>query len=137
MLFDKYCQLQDHVDVFIIGGDVFDRLATMEELELYFEMLSYITIPCIIYSGNHEANKKNTTWLTSLKDVTSRVNPKVKIIDDFHTEYGIDFIPYNKLKDYHPADIDFHSEILCTHVRGEIPPHVKPEVNLELFSRWK
>ena len=31
----------------------------------------------------------------------------------------------------------FHGDILCTHVRGEIPPHVKPEVPLELFDRWK
>jgi hypothetical protein len=49
----------------------------------------------------------------------------------------MDFIPYNKLKEYHPADIDFHSNILFTHVRGEIPPHVKPEVPLELFKRWE
>jgi hypothetical protein len=27
--------------------------------------------------------------------------------------------------------------ILVTHVRGEIPPHVKPEVPLELFDRWQ
>ena len=25
---------------------------------------------------------------------------------------------------------------MCTHVRGEIPPHVKPEVDLDIFSRW-
>lgn len=134
LLFEDYLRLQDDADVFVIGGDIFDRLATMEELELYFEMLSYITVPTIIYSGNHEANKKNTTWLSNLKNVTTKVNPKVKIIDDFHTEWGIDFIPYNKLKETYPS---FNSEILCTHVRGEIPPHVKPEVNLELFSRWK
>ena len=25
---------------------------------------------------------------------------------------------------------------MCTHVRGEIPPHVKPEVDLNIFQNW-
>jgi hypothetical protein len=109
----------------------------MEELELYYDLIEAIQSKCFIYSGNHEALKKNTTFLTNLKKVTSRLNPKIQIIDDFYSYENIDFIPYNKLKEYHPADIDFHGDILCTHVRGEIPPHVKPEVSLELFDRWQ
>ena len=27
--------------------------------------------------------------------------------------------------------------MLCTHVRGEIPPHVKPEVDLSIFDKWE
>ena len=123
-------------ELLILGGDIFDKLPNMEELEIYFDLISCLPINTIIYSGNHEALKKNTTFLSSLKLPTELINPKVKVIDDFHTEYGIDFIPYNKLKEYHPSDIDFHSNVLCTHVRGEIPPHVKPEVNLNIFDRW-
>ena len=108
----------------------------MEELEIYFDLISCLPINTIIYSGNHEALKRIRLFLSSLKLPTELINPKVKVIDDFHTEYGIDFIPYNKLKEYHPSDIDFHSNVLCTHVRGEIPPHVKPEVNLNMFDRW-
>ena len=33
-------------------------------------------------------------------------------------------------------DYDFQNKILFTHVRGEIPPHVVPEVNLDLFNGW-
>ena len=124
------------LDKVIIGGDIFDKLPNMEELELYFELISGLDAPTIIYSGNHEAIKKNTTFFTSLKEVSRRVNEYVIVLDDFATIDNIDFIPYNKLKEYHPSDIDFHSKILCTHVRGEIPPHVKPEVPLELFDRW-
>jgi len=126
-------------DYFIIGGDIFDRLPTMEELEIFFNFIGTVLMPVkiIIYSGNHEAVKKDTTFLSNLKGVVSLINSNATIIDDFTTIENIDFIPYNRLKQYHPADIDFHGDILCTHVRGEIPPHVKPEVPLELFDRWK
>lgn len=137
LMFQELYNLEAQVDMHIIGGDIFDKLPSMQELELYFEFISKCSIKTIIYAGNHEALKKNTTFLSHLKEVTNRINPLVEIIDEFYTLDNIDFIPYNKLKEYHPADIDFHGDILCTHVRGEIPPHVKPEVPLELFDRWK
>ena len=136
MLWDAFAELQDKCDLFVIGGDVFDKLPNMEELECYFDMVSHCTIPTIIYPGNHEAVKKDTTFLSNLKQVTNRLNDQVQIIDDFYSIDNMDFIPYNKLKEYNPADIDMHGDILFTHVRGEIPPHVKPEVNLDIFSRW-
>jgi len=61
----------------IIGGDIFDRLATLEELSLYFELLEVIKankIKTYIYSGNHEAVKKSTTFLTSLAEITKLGN---------------------------------------------------------------
>lgn len=127
----------DIADIVVIGGDTFDRVPTIEELELYFNMLSVFSKPTYIIPGNHESVKKNTTFLTNLKEVTSAINKKVCIIDDFFTLGDIDFIPYNKLKEYTPADVDFHGRVLITHVRGEIPPHVKPEVPLSLFERWE
>lgn len=130
-------EIEPLIDKWIIGGDVFDKLPNMEEMQIFFQMITIFGKPTIIIPGNHEALKKNTTFLTYLKDMVTRINPNVRIIDDFYTdEDGIDYIPYNKLKEYHPADVDFHGQILCTHVRGEIPPHVKPEVPLELFERW-
>ena len=136
-MMDQIWDIQEHCDMFIVGGDIFDKLPNMEELEIYFDFVASCKIPTYIYSGNHEAVKKSTTFLTNLKQVSTKINPLVTIVDDFATIDGIDFIPYNKLKEYHPADTQFNGEILCTHVRGEIPPHVKPEVNLEIFDRWK
>ena len=136
LLWKEFDRLQSNADIFIIGGDVFDKLPNMDELELYFELISYCKIETLIIPGNHEAMKKDTTFLSNLKQVTSKLNPLVRIIDDFETYKGIDFIPYNKLKQYNPADIDFHSDILVSHFRAEIPPHVKPEVNLDMFNRW-
>jgi DNA repair exonuclease SbcCD nuclease subunit len=135
-LFNQLAELQKECDLFIVGGDTFDRVPTIEELELFFIFVNSCKIKTIVYSGNHEALKKNTTFLSNLKSIVSAVNDKVQIIDSFETIDGVDFIPYNKLKEYHPADIDFHSNILCTHVRGAIPPHVKPEIDLSLLERW-
>jgi DNA repair exonuclease SbcCD nuclease subunit len=136
LLFEQYKLAQPLVDVNILGGDIFDRLPNMEELELYFELLASFSKYTLIYSGNHEALKKNTTFLTHLKNVTRKINLKAEIVDDYFSFQNIDIIPYNKLKEYHPSDIDFHGNILCTHVRGNIPPHVKAEVPLEIFDRW-
>lgn len=137
LLISELVSHQKNCDLFVIGGDIFDKIPTMDELEIYFNIVSSCIVPTIIYSGNHEALKKNTTFFTNLKQVTEKINSKVQIIDDFHSIDNIDIIPYNKLKEYNPADIDFHGDILLTHVRGDIPPHVKAEVPLELFDRWK
>lgn len=134
---DKISKLQESVDLVILGGDIFDRMPTIEELEVYYEFIRIFTKETLIIPGNHESVKKTTTFLSRLKGMSNAINRNVHIIDDFATIHGIDFIPYNKLKEYHPADQDFHSDVLVTHVRGEIPPHVKPEVPLELFERWK
>lgn len=137
MLFKELAILSKEVNLTVLGGDIFDKLPSIEELELYFELVTCLQSNTVIYSGNHEAVKKSTTFLTNLKSVTSALNSNVEIVDDYLTYEGIDFLPYNRLKDYRPSDVDFTSDILCTHVRGEIPPHVKPEVPLELFDRWK
>lgn len=126
-------------DVLIVGGDVFDKVPTLEELSLYYEFVLSCNSTCFIIPGNHEALKKNTTFLTYLKEITKKLNPLVEIIDEFWClkHLNIDIIPYNRLKEFEKEQRLFHSDILVTHVRGEIPPHVQPEVNLEIFDRWK
>lgn len=120
-------------DLMVIGGDIFDRIPTIEELELYFSLVAAIKHKTIMFSGNHEMVKKNTTFLTKLKLVTQAVNPLVEIIDDFLSIENMDFIPYNKLREPWPK---FTNNILFIHVRGEIPPHVKPEIDLSILGRW-
>jgi DNA repair exonuclease SbcCD nuclease subunit len=131
--------MQHQADLVIVGGDVFDRLPTMDEVELYFDFVESFHKPTLIYSGNHEMLKKDSTFLTNLKKSTHRLNPLVSLVDDYHENVGfdLDIIPYNKLKDFEKHGRDFGGRILCTHVRGEIPPHVKPEVDLDIFKRWQ
>jgi hypothetical protein len=137
MLWSQLQVIQSECDLFVIGGDVFDKLPNMEELETYFDLVNSCNINTIIYAGNHEAVKKDTTFLSNLKQVTNRLNPLVTVIDDYYTMENMDFIPYNKLKEFEKAPHLVHSDICFTHVRGEIPPHVKPEMDLTIFDRWK
>lgn len=132
---DKISKLQESVDLVILGGDIFDKVPSMEELEIYFEHIKIYTRETVVISGNHESVKKNTTFLTNLKGMTRASNSNVTILDDFATIHGVDFIPYNKLKEPYPKELC--SKVLVTHVRGAIPPHVKPEVPLEQFDRWE
>jgi len=139
LLWKELESLQNKADLFIIGGDVFDKLPSMDELEIYFDLISHCTIPTIIYSGNHEAVKKSTTFMSNLARATNLMSSKrnVIVIDDYYSDYGIEFVPYNKLKDFETANPwPEGGNILCTHVRGEIPPHVTPEVNLDIFNNW-
>lgn len=135
---EQFSEMQHSADLVIVGGDVFDRLPTMDEVELYFDFVESFHKPTLIYPGNHEMLKKDSTFLTNLKKSTQRLNPLVSMIDEYYENVGfdLDIIPYNKLKDFEKHGYGFKGRILCTHVRGEIPPHVKPEVDLDLFNRW-
>ena len=72
-----YEQVQDAVDKYgvtlhIIGGDLFDRVPSMDELTLYFDFVSKQKVRTIIYDGNHEATRKNNTFFDNLIRVTRR-----------------------------------------------------------------
>jgi DNA repair exonuclease SbcCD nuclease subunit len=139
-LIHQLTQLQSQCELFVVGGDIFDKLPNMEELEIYYDLVAFAKVPTIIYPGNHESVKKDTTFFTYLKGVTHRLNPLVTVIDDYYVYEGIvDFIPYNRLKEFEKlgATTKFNYKVLCTHVRGEIPPHVKPEVDLSIFKEWQ
>lgn len=142
LLINDLVEAQSLADMFIIGGDIFDKLPNMEELEIYYDLIGSCKVPTIIYPGNHESVKKDTTFFTYLKSVTKKLNPLVEVIDDYYTEFEngeacFDIIPYNKLKEYEKSPRKFNAKVLCCHVRGEIPPHVKPEVDLAIFDRWQ
>ena len=142
MFIDQFAEMQKQADIIIVGGDVFDRLPTMDEVELYFDFVASLTKPTVIIPGNHEMIKKDTTFLTFLKRATNRLNKLVKIVDEIDSTLlggDIDIIPYNRLKTWaeNYQDYDFTGRICVSHFRAEIPPHVKPEVNLDLFNRWQ
>lgn len=135
--FAQVRELENQIDLHIIGGDLFDRLPTMEELQLYFEFVIDASVDTIIYDGNHEATKKNQTFLDYLKEATQALNPKVQIVTEIERDkHDFSILPYCKLHKKAsfstlPKDIP-----LFTHVRGEIPPHVKPEIDLDLLSKF-
>ena len=136
MFFRQVYSLEKECSMHIIGGDLFDRLPNMEELELYFSFIRGVKIPTIIYDGNHEATKKNKTFFTQLKQVSRDINPLINVVDISYVDkdlgYGI--LPYADLHKKGSIDHFDTSKPLFTHIRGEIPPHVKPEIDLDLLE---
>ena len=125
---EKGCNLH------IMGGDIFDKLPNMEELEIYFNMVRACSIRTLIYAGNHEATKKGKTFFTALKEVTNAVNSLVSVIDEIYEEESFTIVPYEFIHKKGVWDSLDKSKALFSHIRGEIEPHVKPEINLDLIA---
>ena len=134
MFFEKIHSLEKDIDLHVIGGDLFDRVPTMTELELYFEFISGVGVRTLIYDGNHEATKKHKTFLTQLKKASKEVNSLIEVVDSIYNEDHFGVLPYCELHgDWHAKDFNIRQP-LFTHVRGAIPPHVTPEVDLKRFA---
>ena len=136
-----YEQVQEAIDkhnvnTHIIGGDLFDRVPSMDELTLYFDFVKNCKVRTIIYDGNHEATRKNKTFFDNLKKVTNELNPHVQVITETYYEDDWAILPYADL--HRKGSIEsIDAAVVFTHVRGEIPPHVIPEVDLERFDKFK
>jgi len=134
--FSQCVKASEGCELHIMLGDLFDRTPTLEEIELYFEFINSCSIPTILIDGNHEATRKNHTFLSALKEVTSKVNPLVTIVDEV-TEYPWGTIlPYCCLHKKGVIESLNKNKPLFTHVRGAVPPHVKPEIDLARLSEF-
>ena len=129
--------MKNNVSLHIIGGDLFDRVPSMDELTLYFDFVKNVKCWTIIFDGNHEATRKNKTFFTNLKRVTEELNPHVKVITDTHYQDDWAILPYADLHKKNSIEDIENVDYLFTHVRGEIPPHVTPEVDLTRFDKFK
>ena len=136
MFFEQVHSICKECDMHIIGGDLFDRLPSMEELELYFSFIREVKKPTLIYDGNHEATRKNRTFFSQLKRVSRDINPLVNVVDISYVDEDLGFgvLPYADLHRKGSIEHFDTKQPLFTHVRGEIPPHVKPEVDLNRFD---
>ena len=134
LFFEEIRLIEKTATIHIIGGDLFDRVPTMDELTLYFDFIRGVTIPTYIFDGNHEATKKNKTFFSNLKRATQDINPLIEIIDETKEyEWGT-VLPYADLHKKGSIERCNTDKPLYTHVRGEIPPHVTPEVDLDRFN---
>jgi len=134
LFFEQVHQLEKQVDLHIVGGDVFDKLPSMEELKLYFEFVANVSIPTLIYAGNHEATKKGQTFFTHLKQATNRINPLVKVIDEIYETDSYIIVPYEFIHKKGLWESLNKSKVVFSHIRGEIEPHVKSEIDLDLLA---
>ena len=137
LFFEKIYELEKDVKLHIIGGDLFDRVPSMDELTLYFDFVKGVSVDTIIFDGNHEATRKHKTFFTNLKRVTEEINPKVKVITETFYLHDWAILPYADLHKKGSIEDIEGVDYLFTHVRGEIPPHVVPEVDLTRFDKFK
>ena len=135
LFFEQLKELEKDISLHIIGGDLFDRMPSMDELTLYFDFVKGVNVDTIIFDGNHEATRKNKTFFTNLKRVTEELNPKVKVITETYYQDDWAILPYADLHKKNSIE-KIDAAYLFTHVRGEIPPHVVPEVDLTRFDKF-
>ena len=131
---EQMVEAEKGCDLHIMGGDIFDKLPNMDELEIYFDMVRACTIRTLIYSGNHEATKKGKTFFSALKTATNAINPLVTIIDEIYEEDDFTIVPYEFIHVKGVWDKLDKSKALFSHIRGAIEPHVKPEIDLDLIA---
>ena len=136
LFFEEIKLIEKTADIHVIGGDLFDRVPTMDELTLYFDFVKGVTIPTYIFDGNHEATKKNKTFFSNLKRATQDVNKVVEVLaTTTEFEWGT-ILPYVDLHKKDSIEKCNPDKPLFTHVRGEIQPHVTPEVDLDRFDAF-
>lgn len=134
LFIEQMNKVERSVDLHIMGGDIFDDEPSMEELEIYFDLIRACTVRTLIYAGNHEATKKGKTFFSSLKTATNAVNPLVSVIDEIYEEDKFTIVPYEFIHNKNIWSTINKSKPVFTHVRGSIPPHVKPEIDLDLLN---
>lgn len=124
-----------NADEVIIGGDLLDVAnPSIEEVGLMYEFLKAIDTPMILIPGNHEMTTGTLDCYSLVSKLLTDLN--VRVVREFETIDDIDYIPYNIIKKpklWKTTD----SKWAVTHVRGEIPPHVTPEIDLSLLSNYE
>lgn len=138
MLIDEINQVQD-IDLHIIGGDLLDTAKpSTDEIELMFSLLSKLKHKTIIYSGNHElTNKKDFgkySCLQNFADEIKRCNPLVEVVTSLRDPV-FDIVGYEEISNKKLSNPPI-SKLCFTHVRGEIQPHVKFEVDPIIFNHY-
>jgi len=136
MFFEQLHNLEQEVELHIIGGDVFDKVPTMEELDVYFRYVAEIKCKTLIYSGNHEATRKGQTFFSYLAEATNRVNPLAEVVTSIQEHDKFYIVPYefiHKKETWQSLD---KSKVVFSHVRGDIEPHVKAEIDLKLLAEF-
>lgn len=134
LFIEQMNEAEQGCDLHIMGGDVFDKLPNMDELEIYFDMVKACSIRTLIYAGNHEATKKGKTFFTALKRATNGLNPLVTVIDEIYEEEKFIIVPYEFIHVKGLWDNLDKSKVVFSHIRGAIEPHVKPEIDLDLVA---
>ena len=139
-LFSYISELELSHDIHIIAGDIFDNKPDNEEVCLFLEFLNTVSIPTYIIPGNPEATRKGKSFLENFTTYNAVKNNLVHIFTEntrvIFKDQGFQYFPYGEMQvDNLPNYIE--NDILVTHIRGEVPPHISAEYNFERIRPWK
>jgi DNA repair exonuclease SbcCD nuclease subunit len=139
-LFSRLQALEKQCDVHVIAGDLFDRKPEPDEVCLALSYLNAAAIPTLLIPGNHEATRKGETFLSHFTQDYAINNPLVYIAtSNKRIELaGLSFMcfPYGSVQTNQLPEFN-ENDILVTHIRGEVPPHISAEFDFELLRPWK
>lgn len=139
MLFQKLHELSSTCDVHVISGDVFDKQPDTDETALVLSYLNSVKIPTILIPGNHSATKKGHSFWENFQRENAINNPLVYlsctnerfyIAGQWFQTFPYGCVQTNKLPEPIAGDI------LVTHIRGEVPPHITAEYDFEKLRPW-
>ena len=138
--FNKMLELESSHDIHIISGDIFDKKPEPDEICLFLSYINSIKIPTFIIPGNHEATQKGKSFLEFFCDDNTIINDKIHIFvynkKVTVNEQKFYFFPYGEMQINNLSEYE-EGEILVTHIRGEVPPHVTAEYDFEKLRPWK
>jgi DNA repair exonuclease SbcCD nuclease subunit len=139
LLFSKLLELEKTCDVTVISGDIFDKKPEPDEICLFLSYANAVKKPTLAIPGNHEASTKGKSFLEyfELENVInnknfylSTTNKRIVI-----NNQGFQLFPYGEMQTKNiPQYVD--GDILVTHIRGEVPPHITPEFDFEKIRNW-
>ena len=139
LMFAKLRELESSCDVHIIAGDIFDKKPEPDEICLFLSYVNSVSIPTFIIPGNHEATKKGESFFEYFTQDNAITNSNVHIFtkNGRHEVDGVgfQFFPYGEMQIGNiPQYVE--GDILVTHIRGEVPPHVTEEFDFEKIRQW-
>lgn len=139
-LFDKLLKLEEKTDITVIAGDIFDKKPEPDEICLFLSYANSVRNPTIAIPGNHESTSKGKSFLEhfEIKNAINNSNfqlfthnARVEILGQ-----GFQLFPYGEMQiNNMPRYVE--GDILVTHIRGEVPPHISPEFDFERLRPWK
>lgn len=139
-LFDKLLELEKECDVTVIAGDIFDKKPELDEIALFLTYANRVTKPTIAIPGNHEATEKGKTFLEHFTKEHAINNPNFRLYTEntrvVINGQGFQLFPYGEMQlSKVPEYVE--NDILVTHIRGEVPPHITAEFDFEKLRPWK
>ena len=139
MLFDKLLELEKSCDVVVLAGDIFDKKPEPDEICLFLSYANSVTKPTLAIPGNHEASTKGNTFLEHFETEHAINNPNFMLrTKNSRIEVGgqsFQLFPYGKMQVGNiPKYVE--GDILVTHIRGEVPPHITAEFDFDKIKSW-